>query len=226
LALAVVIGGFGMLTPANAACTVNAGDCQGDCTVNTGYCGPGASCAVNTGRCVADTYQSHGGCTFNANSQAQVTQPNTYVGYLAARVTTTHADAPHAATVDCYLYVNGVAVDHLFVAGTPAGVEAGAKTTTFVAAPADVVSLCTTVTYNNGSGPVDTFCGNAITIQIPPQAVIDLLNGTLDPLLCPILASLAGTYGPITIDNTGDVTINPDPLGLNPIYDCPPYVVV
>jgi hypothetical protein len=166
-------------------------------------------------------YDFKGGCTFSANNQDQVTQPNTYVGVLGARVVTTHNNAPYSADVYCELTVNGVYADSLTVPGTAAGVEVGAKNTSFVAASGDVVQLCTTVNFPTPQ----TTCGNAITVQVPPQEVIDLLNNTFDPLICPILASLAGTYGPITIDSTGDVTITPDPLGLNPIYDCPPYVV-
>jgi hypothetical protein len=161
-----------------------------------------------------------GGCTFSANNQDTVTQPNTYVGALGARVVSTTdgpPPAPTGATVTCELKVNGNNVDVLVVTGS--GVEVGAKATTYVAAPGDVVSLCTTVAYTNGtSANTDTSCGNSINVQVPPQPVIDLLDAVfttldgleialIDPIICPLLG--------------GDLVL-PDPIGV--VWDCPPYL--
>jgi hypothetical protein len=249
VAVAALLSGFGLAGPAANAttgCTPNFGTCDagGSCSPNFGYCGSGASCPANTGRCVDDNYQSHGGCTFHANNQDMVTQPDTYVGVVAARVTTNHRLTPNPATVTCTVYVNGTPYSPLPwipVQNTPVGVEAGAGPITFVAHAGDVVSLCTKIEYNSGNTPVDEFCGNAIQIQFPPQQVFDLLDtvfaalepafaiidgvftGVIDPNTCPTLASLHGTYGPITIGLDGDITIDPDPLGINPIDNCPPY---
>ena len=46
-----------------------------------------------------------------------------------------------------------------------------------------------------------------------PQEVIDVIGDE-----CPVLASLAGTYGPVTINGEGDVYIDGEPF-----WDCPPY---
>jgi hypothetical protein len=249
VAVAAVISAFGVTGPANATtgCSPNVGgtcenggtcspniggDCDGgSCSPNIGgYCGPGASCTPNVGgRCTNGKHHSSGGCFFSANSQANVTQPDTYVGVLGARVVTTDNNAPDPADIHCDLQVNGNTVDTLDVAGTAAGVEVGQKTTTFVAHTDDVVTLFTTITDSDESSVSDTFGGPADSFQIPPQAVIDLINGVfityIDPAVCPILRTLAGPYGPITIAADGDVSITPDPLGLNPIYDCDPYVM-
>jgi hypothetical protein len=250
VAVAAVISAFGIIgPPANATtgCSPNVGgtcenggtcspniggDCDGgSCSPNVGgYCGPGASCTPNVGgRCTNGKHHSSGGCYFDANSQAQVTQPDTYVGVLGARVVTTDNNAPDPADVYCDLQINGVpgSGDTLSVACTATGVEVGQKQTTFVAHPGDVVTLFTTITDCDEPSVTDTFGGPSTDLQIPPQQVIDLLDalfiGTIDPLTCPVLASLHGTYGPITIGLDGDITISPDPLGLNPIDNCPPY---
>jgi hypothetical protein len=70
---------------------------------------------------------------------------------------------------------------------------------------------------------------------MPPRIVTDILDivdgdiyhayvSVIDPLVCPKLVGLAGTYGPVTIAPDGDVDV-PDPLDLwdGPMYDCPPY---
>jgi hypothetical protein len=163
-------------------------------------------------------YSYAGGCTFSANNQDTVTQPDTYVGVLGARVvsTTTTPPGPAAATVTCELKVNGNTADSLVVSGS--GVEVGAKPTTYVAATGDVVSLCTTVEYAADATATDTSCGNSINVQVPPQQVIDLLDGVfttlsdleialIDPIVCPILG--------------GDLVL-PDPIGV--VWDCPPYL--
>ena len=168
----------------------------------------------------------HGGCFFDTNSQATATN-GSYVGVIGDRSVTTTGDTPPAligATVTCTITVNSApAVSESYGDVGVAGVQAGSNQISFTAADDDVVALCTHVDFADGTSSDN--CNGAISLQIPPQEVIDLLNSTVDPLVCPVLASHAGTYGPVTIDSTGDVTI-PDPVGgLNPIYDCPPYVV-
>ena len=196
--------------------------------------------AVSGGAGAASTDQIHGGCFFDTNSQATATN-GSYVGVIGDHsVTTTGATppAPIGATVTCTITVNGAGVvtKSYGDVGGVAGVQAGSDQISFTAADNDLVALCETVNYADGTstGPD---CSPSTSLQIPPQQVIDALDtvfNTLDdaqktitdPIICPALASHAGSYGPITIDSTGDVT-GPDPLdlGLNPYFDCPPYIV-
>jgi hypothetical protein len=192
-----------------------------------------------------------GGCYFDADSQATVTQPDTFVGVLGVRAVIQSNGAPdNGSSAECSLQVNGNEVDHLGPIAGPVAV--GAKQTTFVAHAGDVTSLCTTIHWSDNSST--TTCGNSIDLQIPPQAVLDLLDtifvtidgvlvtidnllnpvfdalnnfekDNIDPRVCPVLAGLAGTYpGGIVISSEGDVSI-PDPagLGLTKIWDCPVY---
>jgi hypothetical protein len=176
-----------------------------------------AACVPAVGRCVAGSYQYIGGCSFTADNQDSVTGPDTYVGYLGARVVTLHDGVPAPATVTCDLRVNGGRVDTLSAAGP--GVEAGAKPTTFVAAPFDdVVSLCTTVDY--GGGVTDSECADSVDPNPPPCCFDPFFY---DAIVCPVLVALAGTYGPVTVGPDGDVTVDPDPLAIGWLYDCPPY---
>jgi hypothetical protein len=252
VAVAAVVSVFGVTGPANATgcspklggtcenggtCSPNiGGDCDGgSCNGNSGYCGPGGTCSPNiSGRCTHGKHHSSGGCFFEADSHADVTQPDTFVGVLGARVVTTDDNNPDSADIHCDLQVNGATVAALDIAGNANGAESGVKQTTFVAHPNDVVTLLTTITDSDESNVSDTFGGASIRPQAPPQEVVELLDdlffiidgvftGVIDPNTCPTLASLHGTYGPITIAADGDVTIDPDPLDLNPIDDCPPY---
>ena len=195
--------------------------------------------AVSGGAGAASSDQIHGGCFFDTNAQATATN-GSYVGVLGDRsVTTTGATppAPIGATVTCTITVNGAGVvskSYGDVGGVK-GFQAGADQISFSAQDTDTVGLCTDVAFADGTST--SSCAGALSFQIPPQEVIDALDSVFntlddaqktitDPIICPALASHAGTYGPITIDSTGDVT-GPDPLdlGLNPYFDCPPYVV-
>jgi hypothetical protein len=90
----------------------------------------------------------------------------------------------------------------------------------FVATATDLVTLCTTVDY--GGGVRDVACTLPVYPQVPPMCCNDPFE-MVDAVVCPVLVSLAGTYGPATVAPDGDVRSNPDPFALNPIYDCPPY---
>ena len=127
------------------------------------------------------------------------------------------------ATIRCYIAVNGSEVS-----STPTGTGVTAGRLTYSAGDTDVVTFHAEVCTSHGCSTHDY---ETVRQQIPPQEVIDALNAVIDllndnvfsqidPTLCPLLAGLAGTYGPVTIGADGDVSI--DPLGL--IWDCPPYV--
>jgi hypothetical protein len=136
-------------------------------------------------------------------------------------------DAPIDATVYCRVEINGVAAPGTTFGYTGArGLEAGANQVSFSAAPSDIIVLDERVVYADGSDTGWDFqCGDCFSF--PPDEVIadiDLVFSYIEPQVCPILATHAGTYGPITIGPDGDVYV-PDPtgLGLNPIENCPPY---
>jgi hypothetical protein len=178
----------------------------------------------------------HGGCFFDTNSQATATNGQ-YVGVIGDHsVTTTDATPPTpvSATIGCEIQVNGnVAVGPFFYGDLNGvtGVQLGQNAPiSFTAADDADVELCQNV--NGGSFS----CSPATSLQIPPQPVIDALNTVndelialqkqfTDPTTCALLGAHPGTYGPFTVDPSGDVT-GPDPLdlGLNPYWDCPPYV--
>lgn len=136
--------------------------------------------------------------------------------------------APISATVHCWIDVNGShqTDSDLYAGGF--GAQEGNEPYTVRATPYDVVDVCEEVRFGLDTYWTQVGCHSVTTLQAPPQQVIDLINSLLDtvnnlptqvidPILCPILASLAGTYGPITIDPTGDVYFG------KLIYDCPPY---
>ncbi|MDQ1748124.1 MAG: hypothetical protein QOD07_2387 [Frankiaceae bacterium] len=176
-----------------------------------------------------------GGCHFDTNEQQIATngQNEGVIGDVS--VTTDSSGAPTGATVTCVIEVNGVkqlGTQHSY---TGVGVQAGSDQIVFSAGTNDTVLLCEDVTYADTTTEVEN-CPAATSQQIPPQPVIDLINGlfasTIDPVVCPALITLGqltggGVAGVVTIDSTGDVSvIDPLGLGINPVYDCPPYVVV
>ena len=172
---------------------------------------------------------THGGCFFNTDKNTTVTQGHDQ-GVIGDRSVTTHADnTPLNAKVDCWIEINGVSQGvHTFGDGT-APVQAGADQISFDTVDGDLVNLCQQTHYGAGDGDSTVSCPGATQIQIPPQVVIDTVNGlfsgTIDPAVCPILKAHAGTYGPITIEGDDGDVVGPDPLalGLNPYDDCPPY---
>jgi len=143
-----------------------------------------------------------------------------------ASATTDATGLPTAATVTCWAIVNGTEAPGTRFSYSGFGVQSGVDRVSFTAAEGDWVDLCEQVTFADGTTQLHGGCGDP-NFYLPPQAVIDVLDivfNDLDPLDCPALARLAGTYGPVTIAPDGDVYVaDPLDLGLNPIYDCPPY---
>jgi hypothetical protein len=136
---------------------------------------------------------------------------------------------PIAATAHCWIDVNGSHRGDSDLYASGLGAQEGNKPYVVNATQYDVVQVCEAVQFGTDTYWTDEGCRGVTTLQAPPQAIIDLINSIMDtinnlptqvvdPILCPILSSLAGTYGPITIDPTGDVY-----YGGKVIYDCPPY---
>ena len=174
-----------------------------------------------------------GGCAFATDATAS--GGDTYVGVLSdfSVSTTGLVPVPIDATVTCSIQVNGVDAPgtvHTYGDGTTA-VQAGADPVSYTAGASDIVWLCEIDHFADGTTLTDR-CGPTFGDQFPPQRVIDLVNfvfvSAVDPAACPALVKLAGNYpGGLTIAADGDVSV-PDPLdlGLNPVYDCPPYAQV
>jgi hypothetical protein len=178
---------------------------------------------------------THGGCFFNTDENALATngQNQGVIGDLSA--TTDPSGAPTGATVTCWIEVNGVEAPLTRHSYSGTGVQAGTDQITFTASDTDTVTECMTVTYADGTTEPED-CPGATTLVIPPQQVTDLLNdlfiNTIDPIVCPVLIQLGqalggGVPGVLEIGPDGDVSIaDPLGLGLNPVYDCPPYILL
>ena len=177
----------------------------------------------------------HGGCSFNTDAQQQVTQGENQGVIEATALLTTSANTPDgAAEVDCKIQVNGQDAPNteIDVKTNAAGLAQGQKQIIFDDQNGTLPSsLCEKDTWGDGdtSGWV---CQPSTEVQVPPQAVIDLLNTlfitVIDPNLCPVLIDLhnagVGVPGVLTIASDGDVLVaDPLGLGLNPVEDCPPY---
>jgi len=185
----------------------------------------------------------YGGCYYDTLGQPAypAADPTVYTGVIGDKSETFVPGTPPmpiGATVTCWIEINRVVAPgttHTYGdVGVP-GVQAGADPVSFTAGAADEVDLCHTVDFADGTSLSE--CVGPVYIQVPPECPLfgcDILGtinriiiADVDPVACPELAKLAGSYpGGVTIDPTGDVFV-PDPLslGLNPIYDCPPYVV-
>ena len=178
----------------------------------------------------------HGGCSFNTDAQQQATQGENQGVIEVTALLTTSANTPDAAAeVDCKIQVNGVDTgNEIDVKTNAAGIAQGQKQVIFDDQNGTLPSaLCEKDTWGD-TDSTGWVCQPSTELQIPPQAVIDLINtiintvngvltANVDPLICPVLKSLAGNYGPVTVGSDGDVSVN-DPLGLvGKVYDCPPY---
>jgi hypothetical protein len=164
-------------------------------------------------------------CGFDTIAQETVTGgQDTFTGVAYGYAVSDTAGA--SISVSCEVRVNGGTA-----ASTTPGPSGQASVTagqvTYTASDADTVTLCAVWTGSE-SGEA---CGPTTTQQIPPQEVIDLIDGLLqaisdasgavDFVLCPILQGLTpGIPGVVDIDAAGDVTI----AGI-PFWDCPPYGV-
>lgn len=178
----------------------------------------------------------NGGCSFETQGDPSTTGEHQYVGLMYdVSVTTTRGfpRTPIGATVTCWIEINEVVVPgtvHSYgdLPGLT-GVQAGGDRVTFSAGDDDLVFECESVSFADGSmltPPCPTPLGPFI---FPPPVVTDLLDDiftvAVDPAVCPVLASQAGSYPEgVTIGPDGDLTV-PDPTGLGwgRLYDCPPY---
>ena len=171
----------------------------------------------------------HGGCFFDT-----VADPSTAGGQIGVigdvSITRTGAipTVPIGATVSCWIEVDGVEALGTRFSYSGFGVQAGVDRLSYAAADDQIVGGCESVTFADGT--TQTYpCPQPLgPFYVPPQPVTELLGEFFDfadPLVCTALSGAAGTYGPVTVRPDGDVyVLDPLSLGLNPLYDCPPYL--
>ncbi|HVF05338.1 MAG TPA: hypothetical protein VNA20_10885 [Frankiaceae bacterium] len=167
-----------------------------------------------------------GRCEFQPFNQNEVTGSG-FGGFLYAAVTLRSDDVaanPVTATVTCSLVVDGHTAAQRAATGTGAVVVIGYDTPPW----GDRFEVCTVVDFADAT-PTATECVPWEPEQIPPQVVVEEVGEALDrisnlvwrlvdPILCPLLASLAPVDGPLVINEQGDVYLDGEP-----VWDCPPY---
>jgi hypothetical protein len=140
-------------------------------------------------------------------------------GYAAFDDTATH-------TLRCYVNINGVAW-----LSTPESTGQVVVTTSEVINeglypdPTATVDECTEI----DGGTVE--CHPMAVVRQPDEddvlgtvfaTIVGLEHTVVDPILCPLLASLSPGLPPVvTIDSEGDLAL----FGTGTLYDCPPYGV-
>ncbi len=166
--------------------------------------------ALNAPAALADEPQF--GCNFRSVHQEDATGQN-FEGAAAGYVVHTGP-----VTIRCEVRVNGAPASSTDT-GSGSGAATIAGRITFAAGDTDVVTFHAIATTEHGEHVKDYA---TTLIQVPPQEVIDLINSVViehvDPPLCNVLKSLAGTHGPVYINDQGDVYVNGSPE-----WDCPPY---
>jgi hypothetical protein len=203
-------------------------------TVPVALVGPAASAAT--------TNTVRGGC-FDRWASTNAVRVGV-IGDVSVTTTSGQPPAPIGATVTCWIDLNGSPMPgttHSYGDLGPAGLQAGADTVSVDVGSDDVLSLCQSVAFADGSST--SSCEAETVTDIPPDWILEKVWELLtwgggpcggetiwpciDPVACSVFASLAGSYpGGVTIQPDGDIEI-PDPLnlGLSPLYDCPPYRV-
>lgn len=172
----------------------------------------------------ADTEMFEFPCSPSFNSLP--TAPRNLVGVIYGHSATLDATgSPTFATLSCQVEVNGVPVAGTTGSYSGFAAQAGVTPIAFTAGMWDFIDICDRVQYADG---YDTGWDCEYPIPLTEGGLSNLLDYTyandVEPLLCPTLAAHPGDYGPITIGPDGDPYV-PDPLGLglDPVYDCPPY---
>jgi hypothetical protein len=167
------------------------------------------------------TGETTGGCFFVVAAHDTLTT-GPYVGVLGDVSLTTNpaTHEPVQATVSCQLRVNGV-VQNTTDTGSWAGfgAQAGVQQAIFSASTTAITELCQRTVYATPPTTDDWTCRAVTSAQVPPADITnDLLRALVDPVLCPVLRTLHGAYGPVVVAADGDVTVDGQPL-----YDCAPY---
>lgn len=145
-----------------------------------------------------------GGCHFDQVLSGGPQAEGYYYGNVTLAVVATDADGvprPYAISGRCEFRVNGTAV---FLPPTASGIGVAANrySTLFFAEPGSDLQLCEVVTVDGEEHDACRAFPGPVT-PIPPQDVIDAVDGVfvdyVDPIVCPVLG------------------------GDNELYNCPPY---
>lgn len=175
------------------------------------------------------SHTATGGCFFEAHRFDLLTSTQ-FQGKLGDVSVTENAGTPMAGSVTCKILINGstLAAGPFQFGDNTESVQTGVPhDVSFSSDPVDRVTLCEAVHWVDGtdSGFV---CQRAteVTAQQPIVDLVGAVSGVVDPIVCPVFASLAGSYPSsappgIVIKPDGDVYI--DLLDENLVYDCPPY---
>jgi hypothetical protein len=176
------------------------------------------------------------GCRVNGVTQAVATGQDTWESAIEGYVVADAADANKTATIKCEIRV-GTSVRGATSVGTGNSAAAVAEHVQYTRALTETPTLCAVWSVGSG-GTSGTTCVPLTTQQIPPQEVLDALDGILtiinnleitliDPNLCPVLTLLNGDYGPVSIKaGTADANGNRGgDLYVNGVleWDCPGY---
>jgi hypothetical protein len=172
----------------------------------------------------------HGGCYLLVVEDPTI--PDQYNGEIGtASVTTNPSLQPYAADVTCHVEVNGVAPANSSGSFSGGSVQLGSTPVAFKAADTARVTLCEDVIYwwDGTTQPKVCTVVDSARLFLATATLESLELQFVDPVACPILltvgqATVGGVPGVLEIRPDGDVYVA-DPLGLgvNPIYDCPPY---
>jgi hypothetical protein len=157
-------------------------------------------------------------CRFETVKQATITgtrSAGVAYGFVVAR-----GDTP---AIRCAVFVDGVEMSSTPYGPATHDVAATAGSVSYESDPAQYVQLCPVVTtVAHGER---TYCPYPRVPQLPPQEIVDLVNGVfetysedVEPYLCNALADLAPGYPPVGIRPDGDLYVNGEF-----VYDCPPW---
>jgi len=192
--------------------------------------------APSAGAAGGDTIR--GGCFFITDEVVATyeTGGNT-IAIIGDQSSTQDANGlPTDATVSCQIRFDDVPAPGTTFNYSGIGVQQGVDTASYAIPPqASSESYCQRVVFADGT---DTGwnCTPPFECECPPpsdfvsaiHALLAPVEGVLapyvDPVVCPVLAANAGSYGPVTIKPDGDIYLL-DPLAprINPVYDCAPY---
>jgi hypothetical protein len=195
-----------------------------------------AGAAVTPATHAASADSIRGGCGYDV----EPTTGDSWSGVIFdVSATSDAAGLPESATVTCWLTVNGVeapSTRHSYGdVGGVRGVQAGAHSFAYNAGPEDNIGLCSTVQWADGS--TDSECPAITSLEFPPQVVWDTYDtvsaagqgaacdGSVNTcaVFCPVLASVSGTYGRVTIGPDGDVYLTAFNPPYHRVLDCAPY---
>jgi hypothetical protein len=154
-----------------------------------------------------------------------------YEDLTAYAVVSAPSGVPVPATVGCSIRIDGY--PEAAISGSGLGVVVAHDTVYLYGPDASFVELCTTVEFTGAGDTTPPYerCLPVTSTQIPPQGVLDAVDGVfdtldqlvaqtavLDPVLCPLFPRGTVVPGGFEVTAEGDVYV-----GGELFWDCPPY---